>query len=43
MAEEAVQACSWALNVMQTAKLDDVIAATEEHLKNAEKLLTELK
>jgi tetratricopeptide (TPR) repeat protein len=43
MAEEAVQACSWALNVMQTMKLDDVIGETQKHLKRAEELLAELK
>lgn len=43
MAEEAVQACTWALGVMQTMKLDDVIAEAKTHLKRAEELLAELK
>jgi uncharacterized caspase-like protein len=42
MAQEAVQACEWALDVMRTMKLDDVIPTTEENLRRADDLLAEL-
>ena len=42
MAEEAVQACTWALSVMKM-KLADMVAETEEHLERAEELLAQLK
>jgi len=43
MAEEAVLACSWALDVMRTMKLDDVIPSTEKNLARAEALRAELR
>ena len=42
MAEEAVQACEWALMVMQTTKLEDVIPTTEKNLERARELLAQL-
>lgn len=42
MAEEAVQACEWALTVMETAKMEDVIPITTKNLERAQALLAEL-
>lgn len=42
MAEEAVQACEWALTVMETAKMEDVIPITTKNLERARELLAQL-
>ncbi|MGE3306581.1 MAG: caspase family protein [Rhizobiaceae bacterium] len=42
MAEEAVQACSWALQVMETMKLEGTIPITQKNLERAQSLLAEL-